>query len=714
MKRAILFVAFAALCGAQTTVNGGRDYKGTVKASGSVSAVDFSGAGSTAPAKAGASGTRPTACTQGQIYFATDVAAGEKPYFCTGTGGPGTWTQMSGNATGAMTTGTGAPAGSCAPPMLYIDTTNQDLWYCGATNTWRKPTADTSGFATVAGTNTWTGYNNLSGGQWRPPESTVANLPAASGNAGKVFMVTDAVAAGSCTSGGGSLRELCRTNGSSYECVGGCGSGGGGGGSGTTAYISSLLTGPDTTRTITGGTHGFATAALLVGVYDNASPRNAISIGWTVNSSTYDVTITFASPQSNYSVVINGGVGPQGAAGATGSAGPTGATGATGSAGPTGSAGAAGATGAPGSAGTNGAGYFATSATSLAIGTGSTAFTTQAGLAYSAGARVRASSTADGTNYMEGLATAYSGTTLTINVTATGGSGVHADWNINLVGQPGTNGVGSGTVTSVGFSGGVVTVTNPSGAASMTVAGTSGGIPYFSSASTWASSGALAANGVVLGGGAGSAPTVTSADSTTTHALFATAGAPGFRAIAAGDIPALNQSTTGTAGGLTGSALSGDVTNSGNAVTIAANAVGASNIAVVNTSRPLCLPLGSKSASAALADSDLADSDQYLVSTASTLVEITVRADGGTPNIILGRDRAGAVVNLTSAALATAASGAVACANVGGTTGLNGATTCSATLQNASLSAGDWILPVNGTAGGVAKQMSACLTWTVN
>ena len=53
MKRVILFVAFAALCGAQTTVNGGRDYKGTLKASGSVSAVDFSGAASTAPAKAG-------------------------------------------------------------------------------------------------------------------------------------------------------------------------------------------------------------------------------------------------------------------------------------------------------------------------------------------------------------------------------------------------------------------------------------------------------------------------------------------------------------------------------------------------------------------------------------------------------------------------------------------------------------------------------------
>ena len=308
MKRAILFVAFAGLCGAQTIVNGGRDYKGTVKASGSVSAVDFSGAGSTAPAKAGTSASRPTACTQGQIYFATDVAAGQNLYFCTGTGAPGTWTQMSGNAAGAMTTGTGAPAGNCTPPILYIDTTNQDLWYCGATNSWKKPTTDMSAFATMAGTNTWTGYNNLSGGQWRPPESTVASLPAASGNAGKVFMVTDAVTAGSCTSGGGSLRELCRTNGSSYECVGGCGSGGGGGG--TAAYISPLMTGPDTTRTISGATHGFATTALLVTVYDNASPRNAISVGWTVNASTYDVAVTFATPQSNYYVTIVGGAAP--------------------------------------------------------------------------------------------------------------------------------------------------------------------------------------------------------------------------------------------------------------------------------------------------------------------------------------------------------------------------------------------------------------------
>jgi hypothetical protein len=91
------------------------------------------------------------------------------------------------------------------------------------------------------------------------------------------------------------------------------------GGSGATAaYISSLIAGPDLTRTITGATHGFATPALMVAVYDNASPRNAINVTYAVNPSTYDVVITFASPQSNYFVVVNGGVGPQGPAGPQG------------------------------------------------------------------------------------------------------------------------------------------------------------------------------------------------------------------------------------------------------------------------------------------------------------------------------------------------------------------------------------------------------------
>lgn len=93
-----------------------------------------------------------------------------------------------------------------------------------------------------------------------------------------------------------------------------------------------------------------------------------------------------------------------------------------------------------GSTGPAGSGYGATSVTSLAIGTGSKIFTTLAGLAYTAGARVRASSAGGPTNYMEGVVTSYSGTTLTVNVDLTHGSGTKTDWDINLAGEQGSVG----------------------------------------------------------------------------------------------------------------------------------------------------------------------------------------------------------------------------------------------------------------------------------
>jgi hypothetical protein len=70
----------------------------------------------------------------------------------------------------------------------------------------------------------------------------------------------------------------------------------------------------------------------------------------------------------------------------------------------------------------------------------------------------------------------------------------------------------TGTVSSVAqsFTGGLISVSGSpittSGTLALTVAGTSGGVPYFSSASTWASSAALTANAIMVGGGAGSAP----------------------------------------------------------------------------------------------------------------------------------------------------------------------------------------------------------------
>lgn len=81
-----------------------------------------------------------------------------------------------------------------------------------------------------------------------------------------------------------------------------------------------------------------------------------------------------------------------------------------------------------------------------------------------------------------------------------------------FIGGVGGGGGGSGTVTSVSFTGGLISVANPTTTPAFTVAGTSGGVPCFTSASTWASSSALAATSLMLGGGAGVCPSTTSTD----------------------------------------------------------------------------------------------------------------------------------------------------------------------------------------------------------
>lgn len=167
-----------------------------------------------------------------------------------------------------------------------------------------------------------------------------------------------------------------------------------------------------------------------------------------------------------------GPAGPTGPTGATGPAGPTGATGATGvqgDPGPTGATGPTGVVGATGPTGATGPGYAATSTTSLAIGTGTKVFTTQGGLAYSTGARVRAASTVSPSNYMEGVVTTYGGTSLTVSMDSTAGSGTYASWAINLagdIGATGPTGPTGGVTAAVGYmfdGGGVVLTTGVAG-----------------------------------------------------------------------------------------------------------------------------------------------------------------------------------------------------------------------------------------------------------
>jgi len=94
-----------------------------------------------------------------------------------------------------------------------------------------------------------------------------------------------------------------------------------------------------------------------------------------------------------------------------------------------------------------------------------------------------------------------------------------------------TSTAGTGSVTTVGFTGGIVSVASPTTTPALTIAGTSGGVPYFTSGSTWASSGALTQYGIVYGGGAGAAPVAT-AVGTATHVLTSNGAgvAPTFQA----------------------------------------------------------------------------------------------------------------------------------------------------------------------------------------
>jgi len=118
-------------------------------------------------------------------------------------------------------------------------------------------------------------------------------------------------------------------------------------------------------------------------------------------------------------------------------------------------------------------------------------------------------------------------------------------------GAPSWSSAYTGTVTSVSFTGGIISVATPTTTPAFTVAGTSGGIPYFASGTTWASSAALASNAIVLGGGAGAAPATTTTGTGVVTALGVNTGTAGAFVVNGG---ALGTPSSGTVTNLTGTA----------------------------------------------------------------------------------------------------------------------------------------------------------------
>jgi len=167
---------------------------------------------------------------------------------------------------------------------------------------------------------------------------------------------------------------------------------------------------------------------------------------------------------------------------------------------------------------------------------------------------------------------------------------------------------------------------------------------------------------------------------------------------------------------ITNGDLTGAVTTSGTlATTLSAAAVAPTNNVASLNRRVKDIPVGDASSTNTITNAQLGPQKRIsFIEAAGTVSEIDVDADGGTPNVIVGyRNPAGTLVNLVSSALATGAAGVPACSNTGGTLGLDGVTTCSATLQNTSVALGGRFELVSGTAGGVAKLMTIHIIFNI-
>ena len=138
----------------------------------------------------------------------------------------------------------------------------------------------------------------------------------------------------------------------------------------------------------------------------------------------------------NGSAWINASQGTQGTQGLQGTTGAQGATGTQGT------------QGIQGTQGVQGIGYSGlTSTSSLTIGSGSQVFTTNyssAQTSFTVGSQVRIVYPTDTTKFMEGAVTAFTGSSMTVNVTVVSGSGTFTSWNIvnaGLQGVQGTQGI---------------------------------------------------------------------------------------------------------------------------------------------------------------------------------------------------------------------------------------------------------------------------------
>ena len=123
------------------------------------------------------------------------------------------------------------------------------------------------------------------------------------------------------------------------------------------------------------------------------------------------------------------------------------------------------------------------------------------------------------------------GTGLVINTTTTGVPTIYAGVTCTNQFLRALSAIGASTCASVSLTADVTgTLPVANGGTGLT-SGTSGGVPYYSASNVLASSGALSASQIVLGGGAGASPTSLAAGTSTTLLHGNAAGSPTFSAV---------------------------------------------------------------------------------------------------------------------------------------------------------------------------------------
>jgi hypothetical protein len=240
--------------------------------------------------------------------------------------------------------------------------------------------------------------------------------------------------------------------------------------------------------------------------------------------------------------------------------------------------------------------------------------------------------------------------------------------------------------------------------------GTSGGVLYFSGSSTIASSGALSANQLVLGGGAGSAPTSLSAGTTTTVLHGNASGAPTFGAVALGTdtsgnyVANTNTSVlTGLTGGSAGSAGASLTLGLDYSATLAANPALASGNAVFGTT-------------GLIFEGATADTFEGLLTLTDPTADNTWTLPNASGTIALGTGTANQVAYWTATnTLASEAQLAVSRGGTGIASGTSGGVLyfsgSSTIASSGALSANQLVL--GGGAGSAPTSLSAGTTTTV-